>query len=63
MKEEKQPPKEKKDMLEKKGEVSPSLEKSEVNHPLEKAPNKYEKQVAKLIRQNVDVLVSSLSQS
>ena len=31
--------------------------KSEVNPPLEKTPNKYEKQVAKLIRQNMDVVV------
>lgn len=46
--EEAQPPKEKKDTLEK---------KSEVNPPLEKTPNKYEKQVAKLIRQNMDVVV------
>ena len=43
--EEAQPPKEKKDTLEK---------KSEVNPPLETTPNKYEKQVAKLIRQNMD---------
>lgn len=44
--EEAQPPKEKKDVLEK---------KSDANLPLEKVPNKYEKQVAKLIRQNMDV--------
>ena len=55
MKEEKQseavqPPKEKKDTLGKKGEV---------DLPTEKGPNKYEKQVAKLIRQNMDVLVFS----
>lgn len=52
--EEMQSPKEKKDTLDKKSEASP---------PLEKAPNKYEKQVAKLIRQNMDVLVPSLTQS